>query len=46
VPYKKKDMVFALQMATKAILGLDTDEEEALDFLENMSKSIRTKWVK
>lgn len=39
-------MVFALQMATKAILGLDADEEDALDFLENMTKSIRKQWVK
>jgi hypothetical protein len=29
-------MIFVLAMGAKAILGLDADEEEALDFLENM----------
>ncbi len=36
VSYKRKDMIYVLSMGAKAILGLDADEEEALDFLENM----------
>ena len=33
-------------MATKAILGLDAEDEEALDFLQNMTLSIRKRWKK
>ena len=35
--FKVRDMVFALQMATKAILGIDTDDDAAMDFLSNMT---------
>jgi hypothetical protein len=44
--YKLKDLVFALQMATKAILGVDTDDEDAMDFMANMTQNIRKKWQK
>jgi hypothetical protein len=37
-------MVFAINMATKAILGADMDDDGALDFLNNMSNSIRRRW--
>lgn len=33
-------------MATKAILGADTEDDDALDFLGNMTMSIRKKWKK
>lgn len=46
VHYKLRDVVFALQMATKAVYGMNAEDEEAMDFLENMTKSIRKKWKK
>jgi hypothetical protein len=33
-------------MATKAILGLDAEDDEAMDFLANMTRSIRKEWKK
>lgn len=39
-------MMFALQMATKAILGADYDDDQAMDFLENMTAQIRKRWPK
>jgi hypothetical protein len=39
-------MVNALQVATKVVQCLDANEDEALDFLENMTKSIRSRWLR
>lgn len=33
-------------MATKAILGAECDDDDALDFLANMTLSIRKRWTK
>jgi hypothetical protein len=41
-----KDLIFALQLATKAIIGAETDDDAALDFLENVTKKIRRRWPK
>jgi hypothetical protein len=45
VNYKLKELVFALQMATKAVaVNNSMGEMESLDFLENMTKNIRQNW--
>jgi hypothetical protein len=37
-------MVAALQMATKAVLGMETTDKVKLAFLRNMSRSIEDNW--
>jgi hypothetical protein len=43
ISYKLKDLIFSINLATGAMLGLDQDDEddyEALDFMKNMSLNI------